>query len=111
MNRIPPPPQRRFRDYLEHLAEAIGHADLQEPLRAYVTAPCLPGERKRVEPMAARFDPRHVRARHQSMHHLVATAGWDEAAVLRVARELALDALVRHGAGAAWSGADTASSV
>src|SRR5436309_2473778 len=108
MNRIPPPPQRRFRDYLEHLAEAIGHADLQEPLRAYVAALCLPGERKSVEPMAARFDPRHVRARHQSMHHLVANAGWDDAAVLRVARELVLDAMERHGAVAAWIIDDTA---
>jgi SRSO17 transposase len=108
MNRIPPPPQRRFRDYLEHLAEAIGHADRQEPLRAYVTALCLPGERKSVEPMAARFDPRHVRARHQSMHHLVANAGWDDAAVLRVARELVLDAMERHGAVAAWIIDDTA---
>src|SRR5213594_3516996 len=108
MNRIPPPPQRRFRDYLEHLAEAIGHADRQEPLRAYVTALCLPGERKSVEPMAARFDPRHVRARHQSMHHLVANAGWDDAAVLRVARELVLDAMERHGPVAAWIVDDTA---
>ena len=27
--------------------------------------------------MAARVDPRHVRARHQSMHHFVANAPWD----------------------------------
>jgi SRSO17 transposase len=38
--------------------------------------------------MAARVDPRHVRARHQSMHHFVANAPWDDAAVLRVACSL-----------------------
>ena len=59
---------RRFRDYLDRLACAVGHVDRQEPLRAYLTGLSLPGERKSVEPMAARVDPRHVRARHQSMH-------------------------------------------
>ena len=43
------------------------------------------GERKSIEPMAARIEPRRVRARHQSMHHFVANAPWDGGAVLRVA--------------------------
>jgi len=107
MTTIPAPPQRRFRDYLDRLAEAVGHADRREPLRAYVTGLCLPGERKSVEPMAARIDPRHVRARHQSMHHLVATAAWGDGAVMREARELVLDAMERHGAVAAWIVDDT----
>ena len=107
MKPIPPRPQRRFQDYLQHLGDALGHADRREPLQAYVTALCLPGQRKSVEPMAARIDPRHVRARHQSMHHLVANAAWDDAAVLRVARETVLDAMERHGAVAAWIVDDT----
>jgi SRSO17 transposase len=78
--------ERRFRQYVERLADALGHADRREPMRAYLTGLCLPGERKSIEPMAARVDPRHVRARHQSMHHFVANAPWEEAAVLRVAR-------------------------
>src|SRR3989442_11769261 len=90
--------ERRFRDYLDRLACAVGHVDRQEPLRAYVTGLSLPGERKSVEPMAARVDPRHVRARHQSMHHLVANAPWEDTAVLRVAREQVLEAMERHGA-------------
>ncbi len=77
----------RFAAYVDQLAGVLGHRDRHEPLRAYVTGLCLPGERKSVEPMAARVDPRHVRARHQSMHHFVADAPWDAAAVLRVARE------------------------
>jgi len=108
MTPIPPRPQRRFQTYLQRLGDALGHADRREPLRAYVTALCLPGQRKSVEPMAARVDPRHVRARHQSMHHLVANAAWDDGAVLRVARETVLDAMERHGAVAAWIVDDTA---
>ena len=55
------------------------------PLRAYRDGIAAPGERKSVEPMAAKVDPQHVAARHQSMHHFVANAAWDEAAMLRVA--------------------------
>ena len=97
----------RFRDYLEELAVVVGHRDRREPLNAYLTGLCLPGERKSIEPMAARVDPRHVRARHQSMHHLVANAPWQDAAVLRVARNLVLGSLERHGPVAAWIVDDT----
>src|SRR5207244_11084004 len=68
----------------------------------YGTCRWRAGERKSVEPMAARVDPRHVRSRHQSMHHFVADAPWDAAAVLRVAREWVLAPMARHGAVAAW---------
>src|SRR5262245_14193385 len=98
---------RRFRAYVERLTLALGHQDRHGPLRDYVTGLCLPGERKSIEPMAARVDPRHVRARHQSMHHLIAKAGWEDAAVLRVARETVLAALERHGPVAAWVVDDT----
>jgi SRSO17 transposase len=97
----------RFQAYVKQLAGALGHTDRHEPLRAYVTGLCLPGERKSIEPMAARVDPRHVPARHQSMHHFVADAPWDAAAVLRVAREWVLGPMVRHGPVAAWIVDDT----
>jgi SRSO17 transposase len=100
-------PDRRFRAYLERLSRVLGHRDRHEPLRAYLTGLCLPGERKSVEPMAARVDPRHVRARHQSMHHFVAHAPWDDAAVLRVARDWVLEPMERHGPVAAWIVDDT----
>jgi SRSO17 transposase len=102
------PRGQRFREYVDRLAQALGHQDRHEPLRAYLTGLCLPGERKSVEPMAARIDPRHVRARHQSMHHLVANAPWEDAAVLRIARELVLTEMDRHGPVAAWLVDDTA---
>jgi SRSO17 transposase len=98
---------QRFDAYVERLATALGHRDRHEPVRAYVTGLCLPGDRKSIEPMAARVDPRHVRARHQSMHHFVANAPWDDAAVLRVARTTVLAALERHGPVAAWVVDDT----
>jgi SRSO17 transposase len=98
---------QRFATYVDQLAAVLGHQDRQAPLRAYVTGLCLPGDRKSIEPMAARVDPRHVRSRHQSMHHCIADAPWDAAAVLRVAREWVLAPMVRHGPVAAWIVDDT----
>src|ERR1700687_6143826 len=98
---------KRFEAYLEKMSLAVGHADRHGPLRAYLSGLLLPGERKSVEPMAARVDPRHVQARHQSMHHFVAEAPWDAAAVLRVARDWVLDPMGRHGPVAAWIVDDT----
>src|SRR5260370_29572508 len=98
---------RRFHTYVERLSTALGHRDRHGPLRAYITGLCLPGDRKSIEPMAARVDPRHVRARHQSMHHFVANAAWDDVAVLRAARETVLAVLERHGPVAAWIVDDT----
>jgi SRSO17 transposase len=102
------PREQRFREYVDRLAQTLGHRDRHEPLRAYLTGLCLPGDRKSVEPMAARIDPRHVRARHQSMHHLVANAAWEDTAVLRIARDVVLTELDRHGPVAAWLVDDTA---
>jgi SRSO17 transposase len=97
----------RFEAYLDRLAGVLGHADRREPLRAYLTGLLLDGDRKSVEPMAARIDPRHVQARHQSMHHFVAKAAWDEQALLEVARDYALGALERHAPVSAWVIDDT----
>ena len=99
--------ERRFREFLDRLARAVGHEDRREPLRAYLTGLCLAGERKSIEPMAARIEPRRVQARHQSMHHFVANAPWKDAAVLGVARDLVLDQMERHGPVAAWVVDDT----
>jgi SRSO17 transposase len=57
--------------------------------------------------MAAKVDPRHVSARHQSLHHFVATAPWDETELLAVARDFALEQLERHAPVAGWVVDDT----
>ena len=46
-----------FAAYLDEIVSALGHASRDEPARAYGTGLLLPGERKSVEPMAARLDP------------------------------------------------------
>lgn len=97
----------RFDAYVERLAHVVGHADRRWPLRAYLTGLLLPGERKSVEPLAARIDPRHVSRAHQSMHHFVASAPWDDQGLLAIARDYALEQLERNGPVGAWVVDDT----
>lgn len=99
--------RQRFERYVEELAEALGHADRRRPLEAYLTGLLLPGERKNVERMAAKIAPRQVSRLHQSMHHFVANAPWDDGRVLAVARDHALEQLERHAPVWAWVMDDT----
>jgi SRSO17 transposase len=68
--------------YLEYLCSALGHADRWASLKDYCTGLMLPIARKSVEPLAAHTDPMHVRAKHQSLHHFVASSAWSDTAVL-----------------------------
>jgi SRSO17 transposase len=92
---------------MDGLAKAAGHADRSAPLRNYCTGLLLDGERKSVEPMAARVAPGNVRRMHQSLHHLVADAPWSDAAVLEQARSYVLSALKSKGPVQAWIVDDT----
>lgn len=97
----------RFAAYLDGITAVLGHAGRVDPARAYCTGLLLPGERKSVEPMAARIEPDRVQAAHQSLHHVVAKAKWDDAAVLKAVREQVLPALERHGPVTYWIVDDT----
>src|SRR3982750_1229189 len=99
--------EERFDDYVERLGDTLGHADRRGPLRAYTTGLLLPGQRKRVEPMAARVDPFRAGAAHQSLHHFVAKAAWDDAALLEAVRAYALPAMLERGPVRAWIVDDT----
>src|SRR5215203_6016878 len=99
--------QQRLDEYLDELATALGHADREAPFWSYCLGLLLDGERKSVEPMAARLDPEHVQAKHQSLHHFVAQAVWSDAAVLEAVRRHVVPALERHGPITAWIVDDT----
>jgi SRSO17 transposase len=99
--------ERRFEAYLDAIVAALGHGGRAEPARAYCTGLLLPGERKSIEPMAARLAPGRVQAAHQSLHHLVAKAEWSDEAVLETVRQRVLPALERHGPIRTWIVDDT----
>src|SRR5512134_717373 len=99
--------EQRLQEYIARLTAVLGHADRQQRLVGYCTGLLLPGERKSVEPMAARLDPAQVPSLHQALHHFVATAAWSDAAVPTAVREQVQPALVRHGPITAWIIDDT----
>jgi len=67
----------------------------------------LPGERKSVEPLAARLAPHDVRRVHQSLHHFVANAPWSDEALLESVRHWVLPQMKRNGPVIAWIVDDT----
>ena len=87
---------------MEWLAQAAGHADRNLPLQRYCTGLLLDGERKSVEPMAARLAPDHVQSMHESLHHFVAQSPWSDADMLRQVRSYVLPAMQKSGPVVAW---------
>jgi SRSO17 transposase len=84
------------------MVEALGHADRATPGRWYLQGLVLPGQRKSVEPMAARVHPQNVRSAHQSMHHLVADAQWSDAALLKAVASEVVPVLSQAGKAACY---------
>jgi SRSO17 transposase len=99
--------QQRLTNYLGRLADAAGHVDRAVPLKLYCTGLLLPGERKSIEPMAARLAPDNARRMHQSLHHVVADAPWSDELLLGCVRHYALAAMTRTSPIVAWIVDDT----
>src|SRR5258708_22962788 len=97
----------RFSGYVEGLVSVIGHSSRARPLRDYCVGLVLPGERRRVEPMAALTAPTRVPAQHQSLLHFVGEGGWSDERVLAKVREMVLPEIERHGPIRAWIIDDT----
>src|SRR6266702_6621304 len=85
----------RFAEYVAGLGSVIGHVERTRPLRDYCTGLMLPGERKSVEPMAARTAPARTAAQHQSLLHFVANATWSDEDVLAKVRRTGDDSPLR----------------
>ena len=107
VTRAPGAQQKRLAAYLDSLAQAAGHLDRIVPLTAYCAGLLLPGERKSVEPMAAKLAPDHVGSMHQSLHHFVADAPWEDEVLLDRALDTVLPAMLRQGPIIAWVVDDT----
>jgi SRSO17 transposase len=99
--------EARFGGYVESIGSVIGHPRRAGPLRDYCTGLVLPGERKSVEPMAAKTAPARVAAQHQSLLHFVGVGAWSDEKVLGKVCEMVLPAIEQDGAIEAWIVDDT----
>jgi SRSO17 transposase len=97
----------RLHAYLKRLTGCLGHADRDEPLRDYVVGLLMPGERKSIEPMAARLSPTAVSSKHQSLHHFISESPWDANRLLDTVRSEVLPTFQRLGGIKAWIIDDT----
>ncbi|WP_316172178.1 MULTISPECIES: IS701 family transposase [unclassified Bradyrhizobium] len=99
--------EARFAAYVAGLGSVIGQAVRMRPLRDYCTGLMLPGERKSVEPMAARTAPARTAAQHQSLLHFVGNADWSDEEVLAKVRQMVLPAIEKSGPIEVWIIDDT----
>lgn len=97
----------RLHAYLERLTGCLGHADRDQPMQDYVVGLLMPGERKSMEPMAARLSPKAVSAKHQSLHHFISESPWDANRLLDTVREAVLPTFGHLGGVQAWVIDDT----
>jgi SRSO17 transposase len=79
-----------FDHYIAYLCEALDHRDRNVGLQDYCRGLMLPIQRKSIEPLAAHAHPLRVAAKHQSLHHFVAKAGWSDGALLARVRDWVL---------------------
>jgi len=99
--------EARFAQYVEGLAGCLGHKDRIEPFRRYCVGLLLPGDRKSVEPMAARLNPARTAAEHQSLLHFVGQSPWKAEALLDAVREQVLPVMTASAPVSAWIVDDT----
>jgi len=99
--------EKRFAANISRLSQSVGHADRKIPLKNYCTGLLLPGERKGVQPMAARLAPSSAGRLSQSLNHLVADAPWSDEALLKHVRSCVQPAMEKSGPIIAWIVADT----
>ncbi len=99
--------EARFSAYVEALSGCLGHADRVAPLRSYCTGLLMEGDRKSVEPMAARLRPDRTSAEHQSLLHFVGQSPWDHGALLRAVRGAVLPVMTNRHPIEAWIVDDT----
>jgi SRSO17 transposase len=99
--------QNRLTNFTNLMADSLGHADRRTPCTDYLHGLLLPGDRKSMEPIAARIDERHTAAKHQSLQHFISDAPWNERPLLDAARDYALPFMEQCGGVSAWVIDDT----
>jgi SRSO17 transposase len=99
--------ESRFARYVEGLVSVIGHQDRSGPLRDYCIGLVMAGERKSVEPIAARTAPARTAAQHQSLLHFIGQGRWSDEMVLAKVRAMVLPKIESRGPIEAWIIDDT----
>lgn len=101
--------QRRLEAFFGGVGEILGNDSRRGSFALYAMGLLGEGERKSIEPIAARCfpDPRHVDAAHQRLQHFVTDSTWSDPAVRRFAAMHAVTAMTKHEPVVSWIVDDT----
>lgn len=99
----------RLEDFLECIGDVLGHANRRASFATYALGLLGEGERKSIEPIAARAcgNARTADSVHQKLLHFITDSPWDDHAVRRLAAQYALKTMVPRTPIEAWIVDDT----
>lgn len=101
--------EQRLQDYFDRIGEVLGRPERRASFAVYAFGILGEGERKSLEPIAARAcaDPERAEGVHQRLHHFALDSPWDDQSVRREAARYALAAMTRREPVEAWIVDDT----
>jgi SRSO17 transposase len=101
--------ERRLVSYFDQVGACLGTPGRRESFAIYAMGVLGEGERKSIEPIAARAcpDPDRVDAVHQRLLHFAANSPWDDHRVRVTAARYALDEMLKKESMEAWIIDDT----
>ena len=88
--------QRRLLEYFDRIGDALGLEERKASYAVYTMGLFGDGDRKSMEPIAARADPDtgRVNAQHQRLQHFITDSDWSDREVRRVAAQYGIEALL-----------------
>jgi SRSO17 transposase len=101
--------EQRLVEYFDRIGNALGRPERRASFAVYAMGVLGDGERKSLEPIAARAcaDPARADAEHQRLHHFALDSPWDDHAVRREAARYAAAAMTEREPIEAWIIDDT----
>src|ERR1044071_10286999 len=103
--------ERRMSGYFDRIGRVLGRKGRRESFATYALGILGDGERKSVEPIAARAcaDPARANAEHQRLLHFMVDSRWSDRDVRREAARYALEAMIVRDPVEVWIVDDTRS--
>lgn len=101
--------ERRLMNYFDRIGGVLDRPERRASFAIYAMGVLGDGERKSIEPIAARAsaDPRRADAAYQRLHHFALDSPWDDHAVRRESARYALAAMTAREPVEAWIIDDT----
>jgi SRSO17 transposase len=102
--------EKRLNGYTSNLVMALqasGWCGSVEAFCRYCLGLMLPGERKSMEPLAARLDPENVQACYCTIQRLITDSEWDSQVLIGAVRDYCLPLMVAKEPLEAWIVDDT----